>query len=228
MNDDELPSPPYSAELLADLHAGVLDEKLAARLWPLVEADPAAVEYLARLDATRDRLADLREQPPSEPIPPAVAARIEAALAAERGRGAAGAARRRWFTVAGVGAAAAIAVVLVVVLRGTAFGEEPSGTAPIASAPSETELFEPGSVRAMIGRTSLGPLGEGSRLQECLSANGFDDMTHPLGAREVRFRDQDAVLMVVGGPEPPALTVLVVGTSCGSGDPATLERRGIG
>ncbi len=63
MNEDEV-RPPYSAELLADLHAGALDEELAARLWPRVRRDPEAVAYLARLDATQARLSALRDAPP--------------------------------------------------------------------------------------------------------------------------------------------------------------------
>lgn len=235
MNDDELPRPPYSAELLADLHAGAVDEAVAARLWPLVLADPGAVEFLARLDDTRARLAQLRDAPAAEPIPPEVAARLDAVLAAQGGAGVEGpsgrSARHGWFTAAGIGAAAAVAVVLVIVLRGTAFGEHMPDGAPLASEPPRAvggELFEPGTLRAMIGRTDLGPLGSDDRLRECLAANGFDDGVRPLGAREVRYREQDAVLMLLSGPQPPSLTALVVGTQCSTDDPAELERRVIG
>lgn len=70
--------PPWSPELLADLHAGALDEQTAAELNPLVLQDPEAAELLAALDATA---AQLGEEP--EPaIPDAVADRIEAALTA--------------------------------------------------------------------------------------------------------------------------------------------------
>ncbi|MCP2262586.1 hypothetical protein LX15_006326 [Streptoalloteichus tenebrarius] len=74
--------PPWSLDLLADLHAGALDAELADRLRPQVEADPEARAVLAALDATVDDLAALADLPPT-PMPADVAARIEAALAAE-------------------------------------------------------------------------------------------------------------------------------------------------
>ncbi|SHE63071.1 hypothetical protein [Streptoalloteichus hindustanus] len=74
--------PPWSLDLLADLHAGALDAELADRLRPQVEADPEARAVLAALDATVDDLAGLADLPPV-PMPADVAARIEAALAEE-------------------------------------------------------------------------------------------------------------------------------------------------
>ncbi|NUT50045.1 MAG: hypothetical protein HOV94_22450, partial [Saccharothrix sp.] len=71
--------PPWSVDLLADLHAGALDPRTEAELRPLVENDPEAREILAALDAT---LADLRDLPPI-PMPRHVAERIDAALADE-------------------------------------------------------------------------------------------------------------------------------------------------
>src|SRR4051812_48996977 len=71
--------PPWSVDLLADLHAGVLDAETEAVLRPRVEADPEARAVLEALDAT---LADLSSLPPI-PMPRDVAARIDAALAAE-------------------------------------------------------------------------------------------------------------------------------------------------
>ncbi|OOL27519.1 hypothetical protein GQ85_38210, partial [Rhodococcus rhodochrous] len=91
MTEDELPQPPYSADLLADLHAGVLDDDLAAGLWPAVRRDPDAMAVIAALDSVGRRLRALgaAEDVESPPIPPEVAARIDAALAADA------AARRR-------------------------------------------------------------------------------------------------------------------------------------
>src|SRR4051812_498492 len=71
--------PPWSIDLIADLHAGVLPPEVAAQLRPRVEADADAVEVLRALDAT---LEDLHSLPPI-PMPDHVAARIDAALAAE-------------------------------------------------------------------------------------------------------------------------------------------------
>ncbi|NBH03925.1 hypothetical protein GTY80_11810, partial [Amycolatopsis sp. SID8362] len=49
--------PPWSVDVLADLHAGVLDDAQAAELWPLVHADPEAQAILDALDATQADLA---------------------------------------------------------------------------------------------------------------------------------------------------------------------------
>ncbi|MEU5841065.1 hypothetical protein [Rhodococcus sp. NPDC047139] len=229
MNEDQL-RPPYSAELLADLHAGVLDESLAARLWPLVREDPEACAYLARLDATQQRLSSLRDAPPSGPVPPEVSAQIETALAEARAEVPSPASRpathRRWWAVTGVGVAAAVAVMLVMVVRGTASGSDDPAGVPVAAA-EESELFEPSTVRSMIGRTDLGLLGGTTRLRECLDANGFPDRS-PIGSRTVRFEDSDAVLLLLSEPETSALTALLVGTHCNAGDPATLVRKRIG
>lgn len=74
-----IPGPPWPLELLADLHAGVLDERTAAELTPRVQADPEARAVLAALDATVADLAAL----PAPPMPEHLAARIDAALTAE-------------------------------------------------------------------------------------------------------------------------------------------------
>jgi len=44
--------PPWSVDVVADLHAGVLDERAAAELWPLVNADPDARAILEALEST--------------------------------------------------------------------------------------------------------------------------------------------------------------------------------
>ncbi|WP_207920375.1 hypothetical protein [Saccharopolyspora aridisoli] len=68
--------PPWSLDLLADLHAGVLDGPTADELRQQVEADPEARQIMAALEATATDLADL----PPLTIPDDVSARIDAAL----------------------------------------------------------------------------------------------------------------------------------------------------
>src|SRR6185369_2823786 len=74
--------PPWSVDVLADLHAGVLEDAQAAELWPLVNADPEARAILDALDATQADLASLADAP-APPMPAEFAARLDAALAAE-------------------------------------------------------------------------------------------------------------------------------------------------
>lgn len=73
---------PLSLELLADLHAGVLDEQLATQLRHRVATDAQARTVLAALDAT---VADLAALPRHGAVrmPDALALRLDAALAAE-------------------------------------------------------------------------------------------------------------------------------------------------
>ncbi|MGI8309211.1 hypothetical protein [Saccharopolyspora hattusasensis] len=68
--------PPWSLDLLADLHAGVLDQQTADQLRVQVQDDPEARDILAALDATSSDLAAL----PPLTIPDDVSARIDAAL----------------------------------------------------------------------------------------------------------------------------------------------------
>ncbi|MHA6806249.1 hypothetical protein [Salinifilum ghardaiensis] len=68
--------PSWSPESLADLHAGALDEDAAQQLRQQVSADPAAREVLAALRTTTEQLGELG----AEPVPEAVAARIDGAL----------------------------------------------------------------------------------------------------------------------------------------------------
>jgi hypothetical protein len=68
--------------LLAALDAGLLDEATAREVRAAADADPAARAVLAALAATRAELAAL----PDPPVPPALAERWSAALAAEQSR----------------------------------------------------------------------------------------------------------------------------------------------
>lgn len=81
MTGSEPPSPvptgpAWSVDLLADLHGGVLDADVAAKLRPQVESDPEALAVLAALEAIRVDLASL---PPLR-MPDVVATRLDAAL----------------------------------------------------------------------------------------------------------------------------------------------------
>lgn len=69
-SDAALPAPPYSEDLLADLHAGVLPESVSDRLWPLVRKDPQAMAVIDALDRVTDQLGALgRDHSVSTPIP---------------------------------------------------------------------------------------------------------------------------------------------------------------
>ncbi|UJW34190.1 hypothetical protein L3Q67_10730 [Saccharothrix sp. AJ9571] len=79
--------PPWSVDVLADLHAGVLDEREAAELWPLVRADAEASAIIEALESTTADLAALGDAD-VDPMPAEFAARLDAALAEEMARSA--------------------------------------------------------------------------------------------------------------------------------------------
>jgi hypothetical protein len=244
MNEDDIPRPPYSDDLLADLHAGVVDDELAARLWPLVRQDHDAMAVIDRLDAVQARLRTWGAEPAADPIPPEVAARLDATLRGldrrpleqhgleQHGLEQRGEPRRdpRILAVAGIGAAAALAVVFALVFRGigaadgTTVPPLASGASPSQDdSPAGENALTPASLRAIVGDVGLGPLSEDERLRECLSANGFAPGSPILGSREIRVGDSDAVAILLGGPQAPQITALVVGTRCGADDPATIR-----
>jgi hypothetical protein len=224
--------PPWSVDLLADLHAGVLDPAQAAGLWPRVRADAAAMTVLAALDATR---ADLASLPPVT-IPPQLAARLDAALAAEAAArplpGVApvldlAAARHRRNRALGWGAgvltaaAAAVAGVVMVAAPGTQSGDGVAAPAPATTTAALTvERASLGaSARDTVGVFDYGPLGNP---QECLAANGIDPATKPAGVRPVSLEGRSGVLFVLPTGRIAQFRLLVVGEKCGTGNPDTI------
>ena len=79
------PGPPWSVDVLADLHAGALDAKQSTALWAQVNHDPEAQAVLAALDAVKRDLDSLGDAP-VEPMPAHFAAQLDAAIATEAGR----------------------------------------------------------------------------------------------------------------------------------------------
>jgi hypothetical protein len=156
------PGPPWSVDVLADLHAGVLDQAEAARLWPQVNADPEARAVLAALEEVKVGLGRLGNAP-VDAMPAQYAARLDAALEAEgRASGrvataappappvgqavdlAAARKRRNRMTAWGAGvltAAAAAAAIAFVALP----GNETGGTPSAQSGNGNTNTEAPGS-----------------------------------------------------------------------------------
>jgi len=77
--------PPWSVDVLADLHAGVLDARQSSALWARVNNDPEAQAILAALDSVKHDL-DAFGDAPAEPMPAHFAAQLDNAIAAEAAR----------------------------------------------------------------------------------------------------------------------------------------------
>ncbi|MGI9063960.1 MAG: hypothetical protein ACR2FQ_09155 [Pseudonocardiaceae bacterium] len=197
---------PLPVELLADLHAGVLDDEHAAAVRRLVAADPRAQAVLAALDAT---VADLRAAPVPG-LPPEVAVRLDAALAAESHRGAVVPLRRgvAWGGAALLAAAAAALGIAVA-----------SGPLETAGTPQEAPLALTAQdlgegLDDALGAPDYGPLAEPGALQACLATTDAGAVGEPLGGREVTVGGRRGVLLVLPTGELARFRLLVVSPGC--------------
>lgn len=243
----DLPSagaPPWTPELLADLHAGVLPAERADTLRTAVREDPRAQDVLAALDSVIADLGALNTVEHHPIMPTEVADRLDAALRAAGGptprtgiattslvcepppRPISLAGRRRARTRWGAGLLlVAAATVGAVFFAGP--GQRPETKSPPLALSSGRLDTLPGGI---IGAREYGSLAEPSALAVCLRANGLPPTTAPLGARLVMVgRDRTpGVLLVLPGGRPATFRLLVVGIDCGADRPATLGDSVIG
>ncbi|MEV6770867.1 hypothetical protein AB0N05_19815 [Nocardia sp. NPDC051030] len=294
-----MPRPPFSAELLADLHAGNVPAKVSEQLWPAVRRDPAAMRYLHSLDQVNSRLHELAvDDGVAHPMPTEVTARLERmiddlatadltdtgeqvapvhrlpvpprpapestapmpALAKptiyDTGRldprdledrdldtrefGNAGpetqsewaadydpahpgerpSRRLRWLTAAA--ATAAVLTGAVVAVDAVSSRTVAPSAHPAAGTELSTNLAPSDVLTAMGNRQITGPLSTGNSLTECLAAADLNRAV--LGARNVVYSGQQAVLVLLPGMEAPHITVVVLGVGCGAGNPQVLAR----
>lgn len=250
--------PPWSVDVLADLHAGVLDEREATELWPRVNADPEARAIIEALEATTADLAELANEPIA-PMPAEFAARLDAALAAEMQarqaspafQGASeeqeqvapvvdlAAARRRRNKRIGWGAgimtvaAAAIAAVAIIVPTGQQ--SNPGGVAqpPPSPAPAGPTVGSDGKgaealVGGAVGVRDFGPLQTEERLDACIAANGMDPGVRPEGIRPVNVEGKAGVMVMYTTGKLAQFRIVAFGADCGPGNPSVLFDKVIG
>lgn len=243
---------PWSVDVLADLHAGALDDAESAQLWSKVRADPEAMAVIAAFDATTADLTAFGDAP-APPMPAAVAARIDAALVEEAAHtnGARpaeapvapvvdlAAARRKRNRQLGWGAglltAAAAAVAAVVMIGpgtstpGTPVAEPPTESAPGGQPPL---TLRGDDVAAGLGDTmnvrDYGPLTDEAGLDKCLRANDIDTENAPIGFRPATIDGKSAVLMVFTTGEFARYRIVAVPTGCGEGKAGMLHDETVG
>ncbi|GAB2979523.1 hypothetical protein LWP59_40200 [Amycolatopsis acidiphila] len=229
----EAVGPPWSVDLLADLHAGVLDDHEAAQLWPRVQADPEARAIIEALEATTTDLASLATAP-APPMPAEVASRIDDALAQEA-RGATGvapvvdlaAARRKrnqrigWISgVVAVAAAAVAAIAIVVPGSGETTGTPVAAPPPSAQPGGSALAVRSDQPQAAVGRLSTGvkdygPLGNAQRLSSCLQEAGFAPTASPIGVRPGTLDGQPAVLALLTTGKLAEFRLVALSPECG-------------
>ncbi|MGW5051241.1 hypothetical protein [Actinokineospora sp. NPDC004072] len=223
--------PPWSVDLLADLHAGVLEPRRAADIGARAGADPEARAVLAALDAVRAGLGALREAP-APPMPEQFAARLDAALAEEARRAFAApqtppggapvvdlaAARRKRGRMAAWGVGVLTAAAAAVAVTFAALPTNTPGTgvaAPTTTAGGGATAAPPLAVAPEdIGAFDYGPLGDEAGLDRCLDANGIDPKTELLGVRPVTVEGRSGVMAIMLGDKPAQFRVLVVTADC--------------
>lgn len=245
--------PPWSVDVLADLHAGALDDAEAAELWPKVRTDPEAMAVLGALDATTADLTAFGDAP-APPMPAALAARIDAALAEEAAHANGGqpaeapavapvvdlaAARRKRNRQLGWGAglltAAAAAVAAVVMIGpgattpGTPVAEPPTEAAPGGQPPL---TLRGDDVAAGLGETmnvrDYGPLTDEAGLDKCLKVNDLDTEKAPIGFRPATIDGEPAVLVVFTTGEFARYRIVAVRADCGEGKAGLLHDETVG
>ncbi|HEU5473117.1 MAG TPA: hypothetical protein VFV67_20920 [Actinophytocola sp.] len=239
--------PPWSVDVLADLHAGVLDAETSARLWPAVNADPEARAVIEALDTVKVELGQLAGAPPA-PMPAHFAARLDAALATEAGRARAPRpadssaapvidlteARRRRNRRVGLGAAvltaaaAAVAVTIAIFPSGSTGGSPVPGQAASAPAATPPLPVDTDNISAAIGgiraQRDYGALKDQSGLDECLRANNIDPTkAETLGVRPIMLdRTKPAIMAMLGTGELGKFRVVIVEPTCSAANPGLL------
>ncbi|MGZ4542210.1 MAG: hypothetical protein ACXVXI_03585 [Mycobacteriaceae bacterium] len=178
--------PPYSLDLLADLHAGALDDALAARLSPLANADRDASLVLDALDATVRQLKEQAAHTPSVPVPAGVASRIDDALAAQPlptrqprppTNVAAARARRHRTSYLGIGVLAAAAAAAGVFALSVGLGSHDLSGTPRADGPQAPARAGAAPSTAMSSTTATPlDLGSGAPGPKALTAIGKEDL----------------------------------------------------
>jgi hypothetical protein len=206
-----------SADLLADLDAGLLDPALAAEVRAAAAQDPDATALLAGLAATRTELGELADPP----VPAEYAARWDAALAAEAAAPPELGSRRRRMRAALV-AAAVLAAAAVAGLQWT-----PRDDAPMSL--DGVDLVAAGlTVR---GDFDVGDLADPARRAGCLrtvAAPGIAPDAPLLGGRDVVLGGREGVLLLLATGERGRLHVIVVAPGCGPDGGTLLDARTIG
>jgi hypothetical protein len=239
--------PPWSVDVLADLHAGVLDEEEASELWPRVNADPEARAVIDALEATAADLAGFASLP-DPPVPQDVAGRIDTALARRDdssgepasnvvGIDAARTRRRRraGWSAGILGAAAAVAAAVMIAVPNGSEPTTPGLAQPTQSAPVQGAggpTLHSGDMNAAVGDINgvrdFGPLGTERRLDACLEANGIDPEVRPVGIRPITLDGEQAVAVLFTTGRIAQFRLVALAPDCGPANPGLLMDRTVG
>jgi hypothetical protein len=231
---------PLTVEVLADLQAGLLDDDAAARVRRQVRADPDAAAMLRALNRVRSDVAAVGADPASAPdTPPAVAARISAALRSASSSSTGGAAhsarphmRPARLIAGGAGACAVLAAIglgtaaLVNAPTPTPSTQKTAEHITVSSPPTVIPLSQ-AQLLGLLDRSPdygppRGPLNDPARRASCLTGLGYPASTRVLGARPIDINARPGVLLVLPGDTPDKLVVFAVALNCSAADTGLL------
>jgi hypothetical protein len=192
------------------------------------DPDPAAV------DRVRRDLAALGGDEESAPdVPPAVTARVVAALRAQRGPGHSIRPPPRRIRVIGLVIGLA-AVAVGVVIGGLMLARDPAPrwqagptaeSITVSRPPPHLPLSDP-QLRTLLTRSpEFGPLADPLRRASCIDGLGYSAVTQVLGAQPVDMHGQPAVLMLLPGDTPERMVALVVDANCSSAHTGLLANK---
>jgi hypothetical protein len=223
--------PPLTAEVLADLQAGLLDDDAAARVRRRVRADPQAQRILRALNQVRRDVAALGADPGAAPdAPPPGGSRGSGShLARPHIRPA-----KVFAGIAGVCAVvAAIAVGTAALINAPAPTPSTPATAEhitVSTPPPVIPLSQAQILALLDGSPDYGPaagplsspLNDPPRRASCLTGLGFPASTRVLGAKPVEINARPGVLLVLPGDTPNELAVFAVALNCNAADTGLL------
>ncbi|HNP56432.1 MAG TPA: hypothetical protein PK331_07830 [Gordonia sp. (in: high G+C Gram-positive bacteria)] len=222
------PEPPFTPELIADFHAGALDEALAHHVQQRLPDDPEAMETLAALDATVEAL---RTSSVETVVPSELRATSEATLARLELTSPAvtpapvlpsgPAPHRRHTALLAVAAmvtgvlAAGIGIGVLLLPRPTSSGsagEVPAAEAAVLLAAARAPQTEPLDI---------------NRLARCLTANRLGGQSI-VGAGYLDYEGAPAQVILTPTGQSGRFHALITRRDCDAGRPGTIARTVIG
>lgn len=227
---------PLTAELLADLQAGLLDDDAAAQVRRQVRENPEAAGVLRALNQVRSDVAAVGADPASAPdTPPSVTARISAVLRSASGPATGGAAHsarphmRPARLIAGVAGFCAVVAAIGVGTAALDTAPAPTPSTQITaehitvSTPPMVIPLSQAQILGLLNRSpDYGPLNDPARRASCLTGLGYPASTQVLGAQQIDINARPGVLLVLRGDMPDNLVALAVALNCSAADTGLL------
>ncbi|MDT5339935.1 MAG: hypothetical protein QOD90_5440 [Mycobacterium sp.] len=220
---DDRSDAPVTVDLLADLQAGLLDDRTAARLRQRARTEPIIADQLAALDRVRREVAELgSDQASASDVPTELAARIGSALRSEAPLATTPRAStlrpRHIAAAAGVAAVIAAGAVGTAMLLGSGSAGDARTSGPSVAAPAGLPLSASQLDELLSQPPDLGELADPQRRVSCLSGLGYPTSTSVLGAKPLTVNGRPGLLLLLPGDVPGRIDAIVVGPNCSSVD----------